>query len=148
MKIVHQESNSFFEITEHSKSVKLLDSATNRAYYFKESYEAIWFVIELIRNTSIDFLSNEDLKQIALQSHTPEELSKSKLAVFKKEKVNHTYYDQVFLKLLSHYRSGSDTFVLGNKTNFSIHYEMVYLVRQSLSNQSSKKTAPSFSVYA
>jgi hypothetical protein len=145
MKIVHQESNVFYEITEHSKSVKLLDPATNRAYYFKESYEAIWFLIELIRNTSIDYLSNENLKEIAVQLHSsPEQISKSRLAAFKKEKVNHTYYDQVFLKLLSQYRSGADTFILSNKTNFSIHYEVVYLVRQSLT----KKGAPSFSVYA
>jgi hypothetical protein len=134
MKITHQESNFFYDIIEQSRSVKLIDSATNRAYYFKESYEAIWCLIELVRNTSIDHISDNDLKEIASRAHLSlNEVTKSRVAAFKKEKIDHTYYDQVFLKLLSQYRSGADTFTLSNKTNFSIQHEMIHLIRQSAS---------------
>jgi hypothetical protein len=136
MKIIQQDSNFSYDIVEHSRSVKLVDAVTNRAYYFRESYEAIWFLIELVRNTSIDHISDGDLKEIASRARVSvDEVTKSRMAAFKKEKIDHTYYDQVFLKLLSQYRSGADTFTLSNKMNFSVQYEMVHLIRQSASRR-------------
>jgi hypothetical protein len=133
MRIRHDESGNVYEITEEKGGFKLLDSRTNRAHTFKEAYEAIWMAIEIIRNTSFDFVGDDDLEHITKRAHlNTSSLPKSLLSSLKREKINRTYYDQIFLKILSHYRSGHEEVVVSNKTNFIVDYEITFLVRKSL----------------
>lgn len=130
MTVHHEESKTVYDITEHESNYKLVDSSTNRTYFFKESYEAVWFVIELIRNSSFDKLSEDDLKEITKRSHLDlPVIPKSLIAMLKREKISRTYYDQIFLKLLSQYRAGVDSITVSNKTNFIVNHEVGHLVR-------------------
>ncbi len=130
MKITHLESGRLFEITEQDDNVRLHDSSTNRTHFFKESYDAIWHAIEQIRNISFESISPNHLLEIARRSRIPEKVvSPSLVNVLKKEKIIRTYYDQIFLKLLSFYRSGQELFTLSNKNNFIIDHEIVSLLR-------------------
>lgn len=144
MKISHLESGSLLEITEKNGNFRLHDSNTNRSQFFKESYEAIWHAIELIRNISFDYLNTNHLLDIATRSRIPEKvISPSIVPTLKKEKIIRTYYDQIFLKLLSFYRSGNDVFTVSNKSNFIIDHEIVSLLR---STAGIKYTLPSASI--
>ena len=130
MKINHLESGSFFEITEQKGTYRLHDSSTNKSHFFKESYEAIWHSIELIRNISFEYLSPTHLVDIAKRSRIPEQaISPALVPALKKEKIIRTYYDQIFLKLLSFYRSGHELFTVSNQSNFIIDHEVVSLLR-------------------
>lgn len=133
MKIKHNESGNVYEIIEAKGGFKLIDSGVNRAYTFKEAYEAIWAAIELIRNISFDSISDARFLQIAKRSHVAISLSpKSVMSSIKKEKIIRTYYDQIFLKILSQYRSGQETVVVSNETNFSVSHELSFLIRKSI----------------
>src|SRR5687767_6380235 len=100
MKIYHEQSKVFYEVNEQKDAFKLLDSRSNKTYTFKESYEAIWCAIELIRQASFEAMTDEDLKKLVHKAQVPEErVSKNLILALRKEKINHTYYDQVFLKL-------------------------------------------------
>ena len=131
MKICHTESGNIYEITELKDSYKLFDSSNNKSHTFKESYEAIWFAIELIRGTSFDILTDEALNGIVRKAQLPIPfLPKSIVGQLKKEKISHTYYDQVFLKLLTSYRCGHQEIAVSNQTNFDVQHELVHLVRK------------------
>ncbi len=133
MKITHKESGAVYEITQQKESFKLHDYGTERSYYFKESYDAIWHVIELTRNISFDFLDDENLKEIARRAHlTLETVPKSLMSSIKKETLNRTYYDQIFMKLLTNYRAGMDEVVLSNKTNFVVDHEVGNLLKSAM----------------
>src|SRR5687767_13665905 len=121
MKIYHAESGNVYEITEQKDSFKLFDSKNNKSHSFKESYEAIWFAIELIRGTSLDALTEENLNAVISKLQLKiASLPKTMVPQLKKEKINHTYYDQVFLKLLTSYRCGHQEITVSNQTNFDI----------------------------
>ena len=132
MKIYHDESNVCYEIEEQKGGYKLVDSKTSRIYSFRESYEAIWQVIELMRTHCFEILREEDLSIIwhALRFTIP--FPKSLLSSLKREKVNRSYYDQVFIKVLSQFRGGVAEIHMNNNSNFSIQHELVHLMRQSL----------------
>jgi dsRNA-specific ribonuclease len=142
MRINHEESGAVYEIREQKGSFTLTDSSTGRSSVFKESYEALWGAIELIRNSSLDKLNEDDLKviskhaQVALSS-----IPKSLIPALKREKINRTYYDQTFLKLLSSYRGGKETIVVSNKTNFIVHHELAHLVRAFMGTKLTIPTA-------
>jgi hypothetical protein len=130
MRIIHEESGAVYEITEQKGNFTLMDSSTGRSYAFKESYEALWCAIELIRNSSFDKLNEDDLKEISKHAQvTLSSIPKSLISMLKREKINRTYYDQTFLKLLTSYRSAKETVVVSNKTNFSICHELAHIVR-------------------
>lgn len=132
MKIIHFESGNIFEITDHQVNFRLFDSGANRSYLFKESYEAIWHAIELIRNLSYDLMTPAHFNDIAKHAHVPAEaINPSVIAALKKENIVRTYYDQLFLKLLSSYRQGTDSMTLSNRTNFIIDHEVASLLRTS-----------------
>jgi hypothetical protein len=131
MRICHVESDIFYDITEDKERYKLHDSHTSHTYHFKEAYEAIWMAVELTRNMSFDMLTNDALSSIVKRSSSQLNTApKAMIAMLKKEKINRTYYDQVFLKLLSQFRSGQQTFIISNKTNFSVEHEVAFLVRK------------------
>jgi hypothetical protein len=133
MKICHTESGNVYEITEQKESYKLFDSKNNKSYSFKESYEAIWFTIELIRGVSFDILSDENLNTLVRKAQLPiPSLPKSVIQQLKKEKISHTYYDQVFLKLLTAYRCGHQEINVSNQTNFDVQHELIHMVRKLL----------------
>ena len=133
MKINHLESGSVFEITEQKGTFKLHDSTTNKSHFFRESYEAIWHSIELIRNISFEYLHPGHLLEIARRSRIPEHaISPSLVPALKKEKIIRTYYDQIFLKLLSFYRSGQDLFTVSNQSNFIIDHEVTTLLKTTV----------------
>jgi hypothetical protein len=133
MKIYHEESKVFYEVNEQNDAFKLLDSKSNKTYTFKESYEAIWFAIELIRQASFDALSDEDLKRLVKKAQVPEDrISKNLILTLKKERINHTYYDQVFLKLLTSYRCGHEEVKVCNKSNFVIDHELAFMIRKTV----------------
>jgi hypothetical protein len=130
MRITHEESGTVYEITEQKGSFTLTDSSSERSYSFKESYEALWCAIELIRNSSFDKLKEDDLKEISKYAQVSlSSIPKSLIAMLKREKINRTYYDQTFLKLLSSYRIAIKTVVISNKTNFIVYHELAHLVR-------------------
>jgi hypothetical protein len=131
MRICHEESDIFYEVTEDNDGYKLHDSHTDRIYHFKEAYEAIWMAVELTRNTSFDMLTDVEVSNIVKRSPTQVDAApKAVMAILRKEKINRTYYDQVFLKLLSQFRSGRQTFIISNKTNFSVEHEIAFLERR------------------
>jgi hypothetical protein len=133
MRIRHEENGNVYEISEGKGGFTLLDLSTNRSYNFKESYEAIWMVIETIRNTSLESLAEEHLSSITRQAKLKNtSSSKSLLSSIKREKIVRTYYDQLFLKILSQYRSGQETVVVSNKTNLIVDHEVSFLLRKSL----------------
>jgi hypothetical protein len=130
MRIVHVEGNVSYQVTEQKSGVTLLDSSTNRSHTFKETYEALWCTIELIRNTSFDRLSEEEIHDMCKRSQlTINTVPKSLLTMLRREKISRTHYDQIFLKLLSAYRAGTEQVQLSNKTNFIIYHELVHLLR-------------------
>jgi hypothetical protein len=130
MQISHAESGTTYQITEQNGSVVLLDSSTNRSYSFKEYYEALWCAIELTRISSFDLLNDLDLIELCKRSHISlDTLPKSVMATLKREKINRTYYDQIFLKLLSSYRAGSESVLVSNKTNFIVYHELAHMIR-------------------
>ena len=141
MRIYHEESNVYYEITEQKGVYKLVDSKTSRMYTFKESYEAIWQAIELIRINSFDVLSEDDLSAIWKAFRFTIPFPKTLLGNLKREKVNRTYYDQVFMKVLSQYRSGAEVIQLKNNSNFSIQHELVHLIRQMMGSKVSTSSA-------
>lgn len=131
MKICHEESGVIYEISELKEGYELKDSRNNRTYTFKESYEAIWFVIELIRSSSLEKLTEHDVAAILQKSQvTVETVPKSLMTQLKKEKITHTYYDQLFLKLLTSYRCGHPEITVSNKTNFILSHELHFIVRK------------------
>jgi hypothetical protein len=135
MKIYHEESNVYYEIAEQKGGYKLVDSKTNRIYSFKESYEAIWQAIELIRINSFDILTEDDLSTLWKAFRFTIPFPKTLLSSLKREKVNRTYYDQVFMKMLSQFRSGAEVIHLKNNSNFSIQHELVHLIRQAMGSK-------------
>ena len=133
MRIHHQETGFFYEITEQNDNYKLFESASNRYHTFKEAYEGIWYAIEQIRNISLDKIEEDHFTEIAKRSNLSlASISKSLTVHLKKEKISRTYYDQLFLKLLSHFRGGIDSVTVSNKTNFVIDHEVAFLFRKSL----------------
>jgi hypothetical protein len=132
MKIYYDESNVYYEIAEQKAGYKLVDSKTNRIYSFKESYEAIWHAIELIRVNCFDILNDNDLSAIWKTFRFTIPFPKTMLSTLKREKVNRTYYDQVFMKVLSQYRSGVEVIHLNSTSNFSIQHELVHLIRVTM----------------
>lgn len=132
MKIYHEESNVYYEIAEEKGGYKLVDLKTSRTYSFKESYEAIWQAIELIRTNCFDILSEDDLSAIWKTFRFALPFPKTLLSTLKREKVNRTYYDQIFMKVLSQFRSGTDLIHLNDASHFSIHHELVHLIRQAM----------------
>jgi hypothetical protein len=133
MRIRHDENGDVYEIIEVKGSFKLLDLSNNRSYIFKEAYEAIWMAIEIIRNSTIESLAEEHLSTITRRAKLDKHATpKSLLASIKREKIIRTYYDQIFLKILSQYRSGHETVVVSNKTNFVVDHEVGFLLRKSL----------------
>jgi len=141
MKVSHQESGILYEITEENGAVKLLDFSTSKSYTFKEAYEAIWMTIELIRNHSFDFIIEDDLNKIAQRAHLSlSGIPRSLIALLKREKINRTYYDQFFLKMLSLYRSGNEAIAVSNKTNFIIDHEISFLLRRSFASNLAAQT--------
>jgi hypothetical protein len=142
MKITLEQSSSF-EITEDHGTFTLLDSSNQRKYSFKESYEAVWFAIEIIRNLSFDTLSEHALERAAKMVNTSlPQIPRALLSSIKRERINKTYYDQVFLKILSQLRSGAAVLSLESKADFVLH-ELVHLLRKSLDP---KQATPAFSV--
>lgn len=138
MRIDHQESGISYEITEERGGFKLVNSCTNRPYFFKESYEALWLAIELIRNSSFDNLTEDDLKEIYKSSRVAlSSVPKSLIAMLRREKISRTYYDQIFLELLSLHRSGKESVLISNKTNFIVHHELGHLIRNFVGSKSS-----------
>lgn len=132
MKIYHDESNVCYEIAEQKGGYRLVDSKTNRIYSFKEYYEAIWHAIELIRVNSFEILREEDLSPIWNACRFTIPFPKTLLGTVKREKVNRSYYDQVFMKILSQFRSGVSEIHLKNNSNFSIQHELTHLIRQTM----------------
>lgn len=131
MRVSHEESGIFYEILEDKGSFRLIDSSTNRSYIFKEAYEALWATIELMRNLSFEVLAEMQLQEIMKRSHVSlSAIPKSVLQVLKKEKISRPHYDQIFLRLLSQYRSGIKAIAFSNKTNFVIDHEIVFLLRK------------------
>jgi hypothetical protein len=51
------------------------------------------------------------------------------MATLKREKISRTYYDQIFLKLLSSYRTGTESVLVSNKTNFIVYHELAHMIR-------------------
>jgi hypothetical protein len=144
MKIYHEQSKVFYEVTEEKAAFRLVDSRTNKTYSFKESYAAIWFAIELIRQASFEALSDEELKQLIRKAQLPEEkVSRNMVLALRKEKINHTYYDQIFLKLLTAYRCGHEEVKVCNNTNFVVHHELAFMLRKTVGT---KLSIPSFKV--
>lgn len=130
MRISHAESGTTYQITEEKGTIVLLDSSTNRSYTFKEYYEALWCAIELIRNSSFDQLNDLDLSEVCKRAHISlDTLPRSVMTTLKREKISRTYYDQIFLKLLSSYRAGSETVLVSNKTNFIVYHELAHMIR-------------------
>ena len=133
MKIYHEQSKLFYEVTEEKDAFKLLDSRTGKLYTFKESYEAIWFAIELIRQVSFEALTDDELKKLVQKAQVPaEKVSRNLVLALRKEKINHTYYDQIFLKLLTSYRCGHEEVKVCNNTNFVVHHELAYMLRKTV----------------
>lgn len=132
MKIYHDESNVCYEIAEQKGGYKLVDSKTSRTYSFKESYEAIWHAIELMRIHCFEVLREEDLSSIWRACRFTIPFPASLLNTLKREKVNRSYYDQVFMKVLSQFRGGVPEIHMNNNSNFSIQHELVHLMRQSV----------------
>jgi hypothetical protein len=131
MRVSHEESGIFYDIIEERGNVKLVDSSTNRSYNFKEAYEALWAAIEMMRNVSFDLLADIQIQEIMKRSHVSlSVVPRSVLGVLKKEKISRTYYDQIFLKLLTQYRSGRQAIAFSNKTNFIIDHEISFLLRK------------------
>jgi hypothetical protein len=131
MRVSHEESGIFYDIIEESGNFRLIDSSTNRSYNFKESYEALWATIELMRNTSFEILADLHLQEIMKRSHLSlTTIPRSVLALLKKEKISRTYYDQIFLRLLTQYRSGTRAIAFSNKTNFVVDHEIAFLLRK------------------
>ena len=143
MKIYHEEGAVVYEISELKDGYKLHDTRNNKVHSYKESYEAIWSAIELIRNSSLDLLTEEDLKMTAqkLQLNL-NSIPKALLTQLKKEKISHTYYDQIFLKLLTSYRCGHPEISVSNKTNFIIQHELQFLIRKMVGSKLSIPTIP------
>jgi hypothetical protein len=131
MKIYQEESKVYYEIEEQKSGIKLFDSKSNRTYIFKESYEALWQAIELMRYSWFENLSEENLSDLSRHFHFSTPLTKNVLPSLKKEKVNRSYYDQVFMKLLSQYRSGKEE-VRMNASHFMIHLEVIHLLKKVL----------------
>lgn len=132
MRIKHHESGNVYEIVEDKGLFKLPDLKIDHAYTFKEAYEAVWAAIEIIRNISFNSLSDDDLFVIAKRAHiTVSSPLKSIKSLIKKERIIRTYYDQIFLIILSHYRSERESIVVSNKTNFNIDHEITFLMRKS-----------------
>lgn len=133
MRIRHEETGIEYEISENNGNFRLYDPATNRSYTFKEAYEAIWMTIEIIRNSSLESLAEDHLQTITKRAHlNTSAVPKALLSTLKKEKINRTYYDQLFLKILSSYRNGQNNVVVSNKTNFVLDHELNFLLRKSL----------------
>jgi hypothetical protein len=133
MKIYHEQSKVFYEVTEEKDAFKLLDSRTGKLYTFKESYEAIWCAIELIRQMSFEALTDDELKQLVQRAQVPaEKVSRNLVLALRKEKINHTYYDQIFLKLLTSYRCGHEEVKVCNNTNFVVLHELAYMLRRTV----------------
>lgn len=133
MRIRHEETGVEYEISENNGNFRLHDSATNRSYSFNEAYEAIWMTIEIIRNSSLESLAEDHLQTITKRAHlNTSAVPKALLSSLKKEKINRTYYDQLFLKILSCYRNGHTDVVISNKTNFVLDHELNFLLRKSL----------------
>lgn len=132
MRVSHEESGIFYDIIEERGSFKLVDSSTHRSYHFKEAYEALWAAIELMRNNSFDMLADLHFQEIMRRSHISwsSAMPRSVLALLKKEKISRTYYDQIFLKLLTQYRSGTKSVAVSNKTNFVVDHEIAFLLRK------------------
>lgn len=131
MRVSHEESGIFYDIVEEKGNFRLIDSSTNRSYNFKEAYEALWATIELMRNLSFDILAEMQLQEIMKRSHVSlSSIPRSVLQVLKKEKISRTHYDQIFLRLLSQYRSGIQAIAFSNKTNFIIDHEVMFLLRK------------------
>ncbi|MBT1696748.1 hypothetical protein KK083_07675 [Fulvivirgaceae bacterium PWU4] len=131
MRVSHEESGIFYDILEEKGNFRLIDSSTNRSYNFKEAYEALWATIELMRNLSFDILAEMQLQEIMKRSHVSlSSIPRSVLQVLKKEKISRTHYDQIFLRLLSQYRSGIQAIAFSNKTNFIIDHEVMFLLRK------------------
>jgi hypothetical protein len=130
---MHDESGNVYEIIEDRGSFKLLDYNDGHSYMFKEAYEAIWAAIEIIRNLSLDSITDDHLLQIVKRAHVALTSSpRSVMSAIKREKMIRTYYDQIFLKILSQYRSGNETIMVSNKTNFFVDHEITSLIRKSL----------------
>lgn len=131
MRVSHEESGIFYDILEEKGNFRLIDSSTNRSYNFKEAYEALWATIELMRNLSFEILPEMQLQEIMKRSHVSlSTIPRSALQVLKKEKISRTHYDQIFLRLLSQYRSGIQAIAFSNKTNFIIDHEVMFLLRK------------------
>ena len=131
MRVSHEESGIFYDILEEKGTFRLIDSSTNRSYNFKEAYEALWATIELMRNLSFEFLADMQLQEIMKRSHVSlSTIPRSALQVLKKEKISRPHYDQIFLRLLSQYRSGIKDIAFSNKTNFMIDHEVIFLLRK------------------
>lgn len=131
MRVSHEESGIFYDILEEKGNFRLIDSSTNRSYNFKEAYEALWATIELMRNLSFEILADMQLQEIMKRSHVSlSAIPRSVLQVLKKEKISRTHYDQIFLRLLSQYRSGIQAIAFSNKTNFIIDHEVAFLLRK------------------
>lgn len=144
MKIYHEQSKVFYDVNEQKDAFKLLDSRSNKTYTFKESYEAIWFAIELIRQASFEAITDEDLRKLVHKAQVPaERVSKNLILALRKEKINHTYYDQVFLKLLTSYRCGHEEVKVCNKTNFVVDHELAFMIRKTVGT---KLTIPSVKI--
>jgi hypothetical protein len=141
MKIYHDESNVCYEIAEQKGGYKLVDLKTNRTYSFKESYEAIWYAIELLRMSSFDTLREEDLSPIWNACRFSIPFPKTLLNAVKREKVNRTYYDQVFMRVLTQFRSGVQEIHLTNNSNFSIQHELTHLIRQTMGQKAGSALA-------
>jgi hypothetical protein len=133
MKIYHEQSKVFYEVTEEKDAFRLVDSRTSKTYSFKESYAAIWFAIELIRQASFEAMTDEELKQLVQKAQVPaEKVSKNLILALRKEKINHTYYDQIFLKLLTSYRCGHEEVKVCNNTNFVVQHELAFMLRKTI----------------
>ncbi len=130
MKIHHLESGVILEVREEGDRFLFCDSRTNRAHAYKGSHEAIWMAIEVIRNVSYDLVSKDDLTAIAAQNQVGVgKITSSTVQSLRNEAPLTTYYDHIFLKLLSSFRTGAAEFALSNKTNFVIEQEAIALLR-------------------
>lgn len=131
MKLQDQASKICIELSEEKNGVRLFDSSTNKSHYFKEIPEALWFSIDTVRTTMFDHLTEQTLIDLSKHLNASVAVTKTLLQTIKRERTNRAFYDQVFMKLLTYFRTGVGDIPIAS-TNFSINLEVIHLLKKHL----------------
>lgn len=131
MKLHDEGSKIYLELSQEKNGIRLFDAQSNKTQMFREVHDAIWYSIDTLRLSSFEKLTEQGLSDLSRHFNPSVEISRSLLNTIKREKTNRIYYDHVFMKLLTFFRSDVTDVNLA-ATNFSIHLELLHLLKKHM----------------